>query len=202
MWIGRTSASRAVIASWAGCGDWPPARRSGPIRPDPGAVTEADLAIDAATHRLIDRITSEFDRWSYNTAVAGCMEFTNELYRYVQADDGPHHDTLAFAIDSLLLVMAPMVPHIGAELWEMRRGGNIHAEPWPTADEAKLVLETVTMVVQVNGKVRDRIEVAADIAEAEAEALALASERVQQYLDGGDPRRVIARPPKLVNVVV
>ncbi|MYL09661.1 MAG: leucine--tRNA ligase, partial [Acidimicrobiia bacterium] len=166
------------------------AERANPARSGP--VTEADLAIDAATHRLIDRITSEFDRWSYNTAVAGCMEFTNELYRYVQSDDGPHHDTLAFAVDSLLLVMAPMVPHICAELWEMRRGGNIHAEPWPTADEAKLVLETVTMVVQVNGKVRDRIEVAADIAEAEAEALALASERVQSYLDGGDPRRVIA----------
>ncbi|MXW59107.1 MAG: leucine--tRNA ligase [Acidimicrobiia bacterium] len=176
------------------------AERANPARSGP--VTEADLAIDAATHRLIDRITSEFDRWSYNTAVAGCMEFTNELYRYVQSDDGPHHDTLAFAVDSLLLVMAPMVPHICAELWEMRRGGNIHAEPWPTADEAKLVLETVTMVVQVNGKVRDRIEVAADIAESDAEALALASERVQQYLDGGDPRRVIARPPKLVNVVV
>ena len=73
---------------------------------------------------------------------------------------------------------------------------------WPTADEAKLVLETVTMVVQVNGRVRDRIEVAADIADADAEALALASERVQAYLDGGEPRRVIARPPKLVNVVV
>ncbi|MCY3575942.1 MAG: leucine--tRNA ligase [bacterium] len=176
------------------------AERANPARS--GSVSEADLAIDAATHRLIHRITSEFDRWSYNTAVAGCMEFTNELYRYVQSDDGPHHDTLAFAVDSLLLVMAPMVPHICAELWEMRRGGIIHAEPWPTADEAKLVLETVTMVVQVNGKVRDRIEVPADVAEAEAEALALASERVQQYLDGGVPRRVIARPPKLVNVVV
>ena len=176
------------------------AERANPART--GAATPADDAIDAATHRLIDRITAEFDRWSYNTAVAGCMEFTNELYRYVQTDDGPHHDTLAFAIDSLLLVMAPMVPHICAELWEMRRGGNIHTEPWPTADASKLVLETVTMVVQVNGKVRDRIEVAADIADADAEALALASERVQGYLDGGEPRRVIARPPKLVNVVV
>ncbi|MCY4193549.1 MAG: leucine--tRNA ligase [bacterium] len=175
------------------------AERANPARS--GALTEADHAIDAAAHRLIHRITSEFDRWSYNTAVAGCMEFTNELYRYVQADDGPHRDTLAFAIDSLLLVMAPMVPHICAELWERRRGGNVHTEPWPAADEAKLVQETVTMVVQVNGKVRDRIEVAADIAEAEAEALALASERVQHYLDGGAPRRVIARPPKLVNVV-
>ena len=176
------------------------AERATPART--GTVTEADQAIEAATHRLIDRLTSEFDRWSYNTAVAGCMEFTNELYRYVQSDDGPHHDTLAFAIDSLLLAMAPMVPHICAELWEMRRGGNIHTESWPTADEAMLVLETVTMVVQVNGKVRDRIEVAADLADADAEALALASERVQAYLDGGEPRRVIARPPKLVNVVV
>ena len=176
------------------------AERANPARTGP--VSEADQAINAATHRQIHRITAEFDRWSYNTAVAGCMEFTNELYRYVQRDEGPHHDTLAFAIDSLLLVMAPMVPHICAELWEMRRGGNIHAESWPTADEAKLVLETVTMVVQVNGKVRDRIEVAADIAVDEAEALALASERVQVYLDGGEPRRVIARPPKLVNVVV
>ncbi len=176
------------------------AERANPARSGP--ATEADHAIDAATHRLIDRITSEFDRWSYNTAVAGCMEFTNELYRYMQADDGPHHDTLAFAIDTLLLVMAPMVPHICAELWEVRRGENIHAEQWPTADEAKLVLDTVTMVVQVNGKVRDRIEVAADIADAEAEALALASARVQAHLDGDAPRRVIARPPKLVNVVV
>ena len=176
------------------------AERANPART--GTATPADDAIDAAAHRLIDRITAEFDRWSYNTAVAGCMEFTNELYRYVQRDEGPHHDTLALAVDSLLLVMAPMVPHICAELWEMRRGGNIHTEPWPTADESKLVLDTVTMVVQVNGKVRDRIEVAADIADAEAEALALASERVQGYLDGGQPRRVIARPPKLVNVVV
>ncbi len=176
------------------------AERANPART--GATTTADDAIDAAAHRLIDRITAEFDRWSYNTAVAGCMEFTNELYRYVQRDEGPHHDTLAFAVDSLLLVMAPMVPHICAELWEMRRGGNIHTEAWPTADGSKLVLDTVTMVVQVNGKVRDRIEVAADIAEADAEALALASERVQGYLDGGEPRRVIARPPKLVNVVV
>ena len=176
------------------------AERANPART--GATTAADAAIDAAAHRLIDRITSEFDRWSYNTAVAGCMEFTNELYRYVQADDGPHRDTLAFAVDSLLLVMAPMVPHICAELWEMRRGGHIHTEPWPTADEAKLVLDAVTMVVQVNGRVRDRIEVPADIVEAEAEALALASERVQSYLDGSAPRRVVARPPKLVNVVV
>ena len=176
------------------------AERANPARSGPTGA--ADRAVDAATHRLVHRITDEFDRWSYNTAVAGCMEFTNELYRYIQSDDGPHHDTLAVAVDTLLLVMAPMVPHICAELWEMRRGGNIHGECWPVADEAKLVLGTVTMIVQVNGKVRDRLEVGADISEAEAEALALASARVQQHLDGAEPRRIITRPPKLVNVVV
>ena len=167
-----------------------------------GSPTATDEAVDAAAHRLIHRITTEFDRWSYNTAVAGCMEYTNELYRYVQADDGPHRDTLAFAVDTLLLLMAPMVPHVCAELWEQRRGGDIHTEQWPVADEAKLVLETVTMVVQVNGKVRDRIEVPADIDAAGAEALALASDRIHPYFNDSPPRRVIARPPKLVNVVV
>ncbi len=167
-----------------------------------GPLTQADTALDAATHRHIDRITGELNRWSYNTAVAGCMEFTNDLYRYVQAEGGPHHDTLAFAVDSLLLVMAPMVPHICAELWEIRRGDNIHTQRWPTPDPAKLQAETVTMVIQMNGKVRDRIAVPADIAGETAEALALASERVQALLDGGEPKRIITRPPKLVNIVV
>jgi leucyl-tRNA synthetase len=98
--------------------------------------------------------------------------------------------------------MAPMCPHITAELWERRRGGHIHAESWPTADPAKLTLETVTMVVQVNGKVRDRIEVDAAVEESEAERLALGSEKIQAHLDGGEPRKVIVRAPNLVNLVV
>ncbi|MYG94377.1 MAG: leucine--tRNA ligase [Acidimicrobiia bacterium] len=179
----------------AGTADLAKQARSGPI-------ISADEAIDVATHRHIDRITGELNRWSYNTAVAGCMEFTNDLYRYVQLEQGPHHDTLAFAVDSLLLVMAPMVPHICAELWELRRGDNVHAQRWPVADPDKLIAEMVTMVVQVNGKVRDRIEVVADIAQRDAEALALASEKVKALLNGVAPKRVIARPPKLVNVVV
>ena len=87
------------------------------------------------------------------------------------------------------------------ELWERRIGGNVHAESWPVADSEMLAVETATMIVQVNGKVRDRLEVAADIEEEAATALALASENVQRHLDGNEPRKVIARPPKLVNVV-
>jgi leucyl-tRNA synthetase len=167
-----------------------------------GDPTEADAEVDKATHRLVARITDEYDRWSYNTAIAGFMEFTNLLYRWVQADDGPHGPTLDAALDALLLVMAPAAPHLCAELWEARNGGHVHEQRWPEADPAKLVDDTVTMVVQVNGKVRDRIEVPADIDEAAAEALALASDRVAAHLDGGSPKKVIVRPPGLVNVVV
>ena len=167
-----------------------------------GDPTAADLEIDRGAHRLVDRVTRDFDRWSYNTAVAACMEYTNELYRYVQAPDGPHGEVLDAALDRLLLVMAPMTPHMTAELWERRCGRHIHTEAWPEAEEAKLAAERVTLVVQVNGKVRDRLEVDAAIDESEALQYALASERVQRHLDGGEPRRVIARPPKLVNLVV
>ena len=162
----------------------------------------ADLEVDRATHRLVARITDEYDRWSYNTAVAGFMQFTNTLYRWVQDEDGPHAPTLAAALDALLLVMAPAAPHMCAELWERRRGDHVHAKAWPIADPDKLISETVTLVVQVNGKVRDRIEVAVDIDEAAAEAVALASERVLAFLGGRTPERVIVRPPNLVNLVV
>ena len=170
--------------------------------PRTGDPTEADAAVDRATHRLVARITDEYDRWSYNTAIAGFMEFTNLVYRWVQADDGPHGPTLDAALDGLLLVMAPAAPHVCSELWELRNGGHVHEEPWPEADPAKLLDDTVTMVVQVNGRVRDRIEVPADIDEAAAEAAALASERVAAHLDGAPPKKVVVRPPGLVNVVV
>ncbi len=166
------------------------------------APTAADVEIDRACHRLVARITAEFERWSYNTAVAGCMELVNELHRYLQSPDGAREETLDAAVDTLLLVMAPMTPHITAELWERRRGGRIHAEQWPRADPAKLALETVTMVVQVNGKVRDRIDVDPAVSDDEARRLALASEKVQRLLEGGEPRKVVVRVPKLVNVVV
>jgi leucyl-tRNA synthetase len=164
--------------------------------------TPADEEIDKAANRLIARVTDEYERWSYNTAVAAFMEFTNDLYRYVQAEEGPRTETLGEAVDTLLLLMAPMAPHITAELWEQRQGGHIHEQPWPKADPAKLTVDTITLVVQVNGKVRDRLEVPAGIDAGEAERLALRSDKVQANLAGRVPKKVIARPPKLVNFVV
>ncbi len=173
----------------------------------PGTVgdrepTPADVEIDRERHRLIQRVTDGYERWSYNTAVAAFMQFTNDLYHYVQSDDGGRRETLDAAIDTVLLLMAPMAPHITAELWERRHGTHVHAQPWPVADAGLAAVETVTMVVQVNGKVRDRIDVDAGIGEDDAVAAALASTNVQAHLGGGEPKKVIARPPKLVNLVV
>jgi leucyl-tRNA synthetase len=156
------------------------------------APSSSPDVVDRAAHRLIARISDEYDRWSYNTAVAGVMEFTNLLYK---------EGTTPFAVDALLLLMAPMAPHITAELWERRHGTHVHTQPWPVADPAMLIVDTVTMVVQVNGKLRDRLEVPPDVDEDEAGRLALASPRVVDALAGAEPKKVIARPPRLVNVV-
>ncbi len=165
-----------------------------------GPTTDADLAIRRATHRLIDRVSRDYERWSYNTAVAACMEFVNLLQTYVRGD--AHAEVVDEAVDTLLLLLAPMTPHLTAEAWERRHGDHVHAHPWPVADPGLAAEDRTTMVVQINGKVRDRIEVAPSISEGDAEALALASSAVVEALDGSAPRRVIVRPPKLVNIVV
>jgi leucyl-tRNA synthetase len=165
-----------------------------------GEVTAEDLSIRQATHRLIDRVSRDYERWSYNTAVAACMEFVNTVQPYARG--GGHADVVADAVDTLLLLLAPMTPHLAAEAWERRHGDHIHERQWPVSDPTLAVEETVTLVVQVNGKVRDRIEVDPAIGEVEAEQLALASSKVVEDLAGAAPRRVISRPPRLVNIVV
>jgi leucyl-tRNA synthetase len=162
--------------------------------------TADDTEVVRQTHRLIAKVSHDFEGWSFNTAVAACREFTNVVYRYVQSD--ARQATVDFAVDTLLTLMAPMTPHICAELWERRHGpgASVHSQPWPAADPALLRRESVTMVVQVNGKVRDRIEVDPEIDEEAAVAVARSSAKVEEHL-AEEPRRVVARPPRLVNFV-
>jgi leucyl-tRNA synthetase len=169
-----------------------------------GAQTEADRAMRQVVHRTIADVTKDIERWSYNTAVAHCMELLNAVQRYGREQAQPHAEVWDEAIDSLCLLLAVMTPHVTAELWERRHAGepSVHQQRWPTFDPELVRQETVTMVIQVNGKVRDRVEVDAGISEAEAEAVALALPKVRDALDGAAPKRVVARPPRLVNVVV
>ena len=167
-------------------------------------MTPADQELTRATHKLVDRVTRDLERWSYNTAVALLREHTNALYRYVQSGPAARKATLDQAVDTLLLLLAPMAPHVTAELWERRHGvgARAHAQPWPLADPAFLAEEKATLVVQVNGKLRDRVEVAASATTDEVIAAALASPKVAAQLGGHEPARVVARPPHLVNIVI
>ncbi|HEY3943079.1 MAG TPA: leucine--tRNA ligase [Acidimicrobiales bacterium] len=173
----------------------------------PGAPADEDRALRRATHRLIEAVTADFERGSYNTAVAHVREHVNLLQRSVRADGrGPSAAVLGEAYDTLLLLLAPMTPHIAAELWDRRHhdgdAGGVHAQRWPDFDPALTADETVTMVVQVNGKLRERVEVVPGIDEPTASELALGLDKVVAELAGRTPRRVVVRVPRLVNVVV
>ena len=129
------------------------------------------------------------------------MELTNAIIRAREAGQAGHQ-AYADAVDTLLVLLAPLAPHIAEELWE-RRGHaySVHQQAWPVADPALAASETLELPVQVDGKLRDRLVVTVDTPPHEIERMALESEHVQRYLAGRAPMRVIQIPGRLVNVV-
>ncbi|MDQ3929876.1 MAG: class I tRNA ligase family protein, partial [Chloroflexota bacterium] len=135
-------------------------------------------------------------------AVSAVMEMANAMQSYRDAH-GTDTEAFSGAATNLLLLLAPMTPHITEELWHRSGGqGSVHMQPWPQFNEELAAADVITLVIQVNGKLRDRIEVPADVSEDEATTLALASPRVQQFLDSGTPKQVRYVPGRLVNIVV
>ncbi len=202
---------------WDQGGPWDSQGIQGPIRflndvwnlvtaplPENGGSKAADddiRALRRKTHQTILRVTRDIDEFSFNTAIAALMELKNAMQDY-RSTPVAHTDAWDEAVRSLLLMLAPFTPHIAEELWAFVGGEySIHHQAWPTAIEELAEEESITLVVQVNGKVRDRIVVPADIGEDEAKARALASENVRKYLAGKEPRKVIVVPGKLVNIV-
>ena len=163
---------------------------------------EAVRDLDRTVHKTIRRVVDDLDRFKYNTALAALMELSNGLSREWERG-GIDSNSWSAAIEKMLLLMAPLAPHIAEELWE-RTGHaySIHNERLPEWDPALAADEVFTLVVQVNGRLRDRIEVPASISEDKAKAAALQSERVQGHTAGKEIARVIYIPGKLVNVVV
>lgn len=161
----------------------------------------ADIQIRKTAHRTLAKVTGDIDRFAFNTAVAALMELNNALVAYVR--QGARQETFRDVYDLLLLMVAPMAPHVAHELWELTGHDTmLAAESWPQFDPALVVEDVVTMVIQINGKVRDRVEVPADIGEDEAVAMATGREKIRSWTDGNTIRKVIARPPRLVNIVV
>ncbi len=170
-------------------------------QPESRPETDADRGILALAHRTVEKVTEDIDRFVFNTAVAALMALSNALTSY--ARDGARQETLDEVLRLMLLMLSPMAPHFAHELWE-RKGfaGMLVYHAWPEPDPALLVEETVTMVIQIDGKVRDRLDVSASISADEAEAAALATEKIVGWTDGKTIRKVIVRPPNLVNIVV
>ena len=153
-------------------------------------------------HQTIRKCHNDLERFKFNTAIASLMELSNHLSK-VWAEASIDAATWRECIEAFLLILAPIAPHLAEELWE-RTGHpySVHQQSFPAWDEELAAEETVTLVVQVNGRVRDRIEVPVGIDQSAAEELALASPRVQPYTDGKTVNRAIYVPGKLVNVVV
>jgi len=167
-------------------------------------VSEEAKALARKTHQTIVKVTRDIEDFAFNTAVAALMELTNQIYDFVNAKDGLRYPCPVWseAVETLILLLAPMAPHLADELWQMigREGYTYHA-PWPEADPEVAKADVLTIVVQVNGKVRDKISVDAGAGERELERLALESPKVQAALQGRPVRKVIVVPGRLVNVV-
>ncbi len=176
--------------------------------PDGEDAAAAERAIRGAAHRTLATVTADYEAFHFNTMVARLMELSNLLFRYrgTSVAGGPAWDE---ALALLLLMLAPAAPHVTEELWSRRlaaRGEawrSIHTERWPAVDAAAAAVETRELPIQVNGKVRDRVEIAVGLSEAQVEALVLARPKVVAALDGKTPDRVIhAGGGRLVNIVL
>ncbi len=161
-----------------------------------------EAALRRATHRTIRKVGDDLERFSFNTAIAALMEFVNDLMR-VRDTGVVFTDAWREATKTLALLLAPLAPYLAEELWAYQGGGfSVHQQAWPQFDESLITEAQVELVVQINGKVRDRVVVAADADEAVVREAVLASEKVTGAINGKQIAKVIVIPGKLVNVVV
>jgi leucyl-tRNA synthetase len=175
---------------------------AGPGTLDIAALDDRQKALRRKTHETIAKVSDDFGRrQTFNTAIAAVMELCNELARL----DPENAQDRALADEGLraaVLMLGPIVPHICHTLWQALGGaGDVMNAPWPAVDESALTRDTIELVVQVNGKVRAKMTVAADAEKPELEALAMAQDNVQRFLEGVTVRKLIVVPGKLVNIV-
>jgi leucyl-tRNA synthetase len=154
------------------------------------------------THKTIKKASEDLEKFRFNTMIAALMEFTNYLAK-VKEERSVANSAWKETIDTLLLLLAPSVPHIAEELWE-RTGHpySIHNQSFPSWDEKLVAEEQITLVIQVNGKLRDRVDAPVSITESEARELALSREKVRAHIDGKEIKDIIYVPGRLVNIVV
>jgi len=172
-----------------------------------GESSDAARALRRKTHQTIARVTDDFEKLDLNTNVSALMELSNALGEFaVEPAKASAAEVFAAreAIEALVVMLAPFSPHVAEEMWEGlgHDGGLLKSAKWPSADADLARKDELEIPVQVNGKLRSKVIVAPDVAEADLRALVLADSKVQGFIDGHEVVKVIVVPQRLVNVVV
>ena len=200
---GVEGAYRFLKRLWKLVGEYQPAA----VTLDAGALNDAQKAVRLKTHGTIQKVTDDYDRRQiFNTAIAAVMELYNDVSRFAADNDihdgGQNQAVFQEAVSAIVLLLAPIVPHMSHVLWNhLGHEGAVIDAAWPGHDESALVKDSIQIVVQVNGKLRAKLDVAADISREAMEAAARADANVQKFTDGLTVRKVIVVPGKLVNIV-
>ncbi len=168
-----------------------------------GTTDQGDVRdLHRKVHQTIKQISHDMEHFQFNTVISALMELTNALNKAV-SDKLTNTEVFDHGLETLIKLMAPVTPHISEELWsQLNNPYSVHQQPWPVADDEAILEDEITLIVQVNGKVRERLIVPATIDSESAKAHALSSENVKRYLDGKDVQKVIYVPGRLVNIVV
>jgi leucyl-tRNA synthetase len=167
-------------------------------------LTGSEKALRRKTHQTIAKVGQDLEAFRFNTSVAALMEWVNVMYEVSNAlPKGARSVAVDEAIEYLIRILAPFAPHLSDELWEATgNSGFLYRNPWPVSDAAVAKEDRVTLIVQINGKVRDKLEASADADEATITDIALSSPRIQELLAGATPKKIIVVAGKLVNIVV
>ncbi len=179
-------------------------RLSGDVASAPGASpADGDAALRKVTHRTLHEAATLVESQRFNVMVARMMELVNATRKAIDSGPGPEDTAVREAAEAVAILLSLVAPYTAEEMWSrLGHEPTVARAGWPVVDEALLVEDSVTAVVQVQGKLRARLEVSPEISDADLEAAALADESVQRALEGKQVRKVIVRAPKLVNVVV
>ena len=172
---------------------------------DKSLLHEEEKKLRFAVHASIKKVTEDCDRFSFNTAISSIMEMVNTIYAYKEkTNPADYHKGLLYeAMENLVVLLSPFVPHIAFEMWEkMGRSEDLSVYPWPSYDPEALKVSEVEIVLQINGKIRDKMLISPDLTPEQMKETALASEKVQELLAGREMVKCIAVPKKLINIVV
>lgn len=172
---------------------------------DPKELDDADRELRRVLHTSIKKVTDDIEqRFNFNTAISAMMELVNALYAYKEKQENPKQGLVFEAVSALLRMLAPFVPHITEELWERLGGteGSVHAQKWPAYDEEAMKVAEVEVMLQINGKGRERVIVPSEATKEELEAFALADPKIKELIGDSEIVRVVCVPKRLVNIVI